>query len=475
MAKKPDDLTDSRSHNSKAGGRGKKPHESQPQASAAHRVTSIDSSISEPSLVQWRHLATLTISIETFCEEVTHMVDRWPYDERIDRKKRGKAAADVQRLVTNGKNARDRLLAFVANVEERPHESMARQTEAVWRRLQAIGLGAKLQYLLDTLGRIADRLREQYSSDAVAKINEDFRSLSRKISSVNSTATTVRGSLQQRVAGLLSTEVASRLKDLIQAITKAVTGSTGKVLDTFPEHASFADRLPKQLECIKEVNKAYAALRLRLHEECEEKRKSLFGRDEAEAMRFYNFLESIDQVLFMARSTEEYAFSIDDAAAKGIDEGISMKAEELKEAIATMRLEEKLLDDTIWRYRDIVSRAPFKRVQPKKPMPPWANLTQKEREALTILARRRAADPDGEMYSMSRRDIEVELGLPENDPTLNRLLISFDEGHAIVGKYQPIRSIAEQRPAYAYWIEEYAFSYYGPDALGDASVPPAGT
>jgi hypothetical protein len=39
-------------------------------------------------------------------------------------------------------------------------------------------------------------------------------------------------------------------------------------------------------------------------------------------------------------------------------------------------------------------------------------------------------------------------------------------------KYMPTRSIAEQRPAYWYWIEEYAYAFYGSHVFGEAWMPP---
>jgi hypothetical protein len=185
------------------------------------------------------------------------------------------------------------------------------------------------------------------------------------------------------------------------------------------------------------------------------------------------FLEGVASLLNTVRSAEEYASSREEAASKGIDEGMRAEAKELESQLNALRLDYQTLDDALWHYRDMVARAPFKRLRAVKPIPPWERLQERERSALAVLITCRATDPAGEWYAVGRKLLEQRLGLGDNDATLNRTLKQLEEEHGVVGKYQPMASASDQRPAFGYWIEEYAYALYASRVSGATEGHPS--
>lgn len=427
----------------------------------------------EPDEAKWRWLAALTVSVETFCSEVSHIAERWPADTRIAEKQRAKAAADVTRLVSHGKNVRDSVTRLLVSRSSLSGTSTDTQLEAAWHKLQGIDLVRRLQRLIRRLEGISERLAEQFSTEVMEQINEDFRSLTTEVVQLNKKANTVRESLQKTlVANPLSPTIRSDLSGLIAAVTTAITGSVKGTSDTWVDHGRFAVRLPERVQRAKAVRDAYEKLLRAFAEECDERVRAMIRKEKNAAENFDGFLQSIEAVIQTVRSTEEFAETSDEAAALGIDYRIASEAKNLRQQLNSLRLDFRRLDKMIWRYRGIVARAPFKRVHPTRPLPPWHLLKEEHRRVIAVLVTLRFDDEHGEMYAVSRQAIEQELGCATNDSSLNRRLISLDEDYEIVGKYQPIPSAEDQRPGCGYWVEEYAYEMYGPEVLGKAWTPP---
>ena len=439
-------------------------------------ATAGDSTASDPLGHRWRRLAALTISMNTFANDVSHVAERWPYDKRLNDKERSKAASHVARLATHGKNLRNSMLAFVCRIESRPKDSAAKQLEAAWKRLQGIDLAQRLQGLIEALGRINSRLREAFSPDVMAKINEDFHTLTADVRRLNTEADAIRTSLKTVLpdAGISDTLNAA-LKNLIEAITMAITAtSKGEgISDTWLDHGRFSIRLPERLKRAAAVRKAYEALEAAFGKECDERLKALIGRDPKRVERFEGFLVTVRMMIHTVRSTHEFAQMTDEAASQGIDYEVSKEAAELQDHLAAVQLASGTLHEMVERYSDIVSRAPFKRTVPSKPMPAWQRLSQDERDVLAGLIALRAAAPEGQLYSVVQQTLETELDHRFKYGKLKRLLDDLEEVYGIVGKYQPTRSNTEQQPSYGYWVEEYAYAFYGRHVFGEAWVPPS--
>lgn len=479
MAKKPENPTGAEGGAGKPGGRGqgRQPKQSGQQskqhASPTGRTQAVDGSPPPRVESRWRPLAAATLGIEAFCKEVARFAANWPDSGRITDKDRKKAAADCGRLADYGTNARDRVLYFNANCGGEVDASEADDLATAWHRLQGVDLVARLQAIIDKLQRTERRLRHGLSDETREKLNEDFRTLAQEVDRFNALATQVRESLTLVAdESYLDPTFRNLLMPVIAAITKAITGTTDGTSDTWMKKRVFANLLSDRIDRAAQIRRTYVALRDRLNADFNDKMKAKCFKDEKQANRFTVFLERLGSVLHTVHSAEEFATQSEAAAMKGIEDTVPADAKALENELHALRLEFRMLGEVIWKYRDIIARAPFKRVRPPKPMPPWEYLKEREQQAIAVLITQRAKDPNGAMYSMSRKDIERSLGLADNDATLNRLLGVFDEEYAIVGKYQPIRSIDEQRPAFGYWIEEYAYVAYGAHVLGDAWVPP---
>jgi hypothetical protein len=419
-----------------------------------------------PTNERWRSLAAITVSIENFSKEAVQLADKWPGTATIDVKKRAKAAAEAGQLVAWGINVQARLLYFLGRLPSRPDDKAPRKLEAAWRRLQAIDMVSRLQTIIDGLTKVRDRLREEYPSACAEKIDDDFRSVMLELSQLNTEAKSVRGSLQARLGGVgLHTSLTTALTSLIGHVTNAITKTTGGIGDTWVQHSRFAVRLPERIKRAKKIRAEYEKLKDTLTTTFDDKLKRLLGTDSNEVQQTATFLEGVALFLNTVRSAEEYASSREEAASKGIDEDLRAEAKELESQLDALRLDYRTLADAVWYYRDMVARAPFKRLLPVKPMPPWERLQDRERSLLTVLITCRTTDPAGQWYAVSRQLLEERLGLGDNDATLNRTLKQLDEEHGIVGKYQPIASASDKQPAFGYWIEEYAYKLYGPRVL----------
>jgi hypothetical protein len=435
-------------------------------------TTASEAPIPEPHETKWRWLAALIVSVETFCNEVSHIAERWPGDKRIAEKKRPKAAADVARLVTHGKNVRDSVTRLLTSRPATSPASAGEQLEATWHRLQGIDLVRRLQRIVRRLEGIKERLEEQFSPEVMQQINEDFRSLTAEVGHLNRTATTVRESLQKTlVANPLSQTLKTHLSRLIEAVTTAITGSVKGTSDTWVDHGRFAVRLPERVKRAKAVRDAYDKLLKVFEKECDDHVKAMIRKEKDAAKNLEDFLQSVEAVIQTVRSTAEFAETSEEAAALGIDYRIASESRNLRQQLDSLRLDFSTLDRMFWRYRGIVARAPFKRVQPTRPLPPWHLLKDEHRQIVAVLITLRFDDEHGEMYAVSRQSLEQELGCAANDSSLNRRLIFLDEVYEIVGKYQPIPSVEDQRPGYGYWVEEYAYAKYGPEVLGKAWTP----
>lgn len=445
---------------------------------AAHETSSTTTTAGEapnlePDETKWRWLAALTISVETFCKDVSHMAERWPGQNRIVEQQRSKAAADVARLVTHGKNVRDSVTRSLTSRPSTSTASAGEQLEAAWHRLQGIDLVRRLQRIIRRLEGITERLDEQFSPEVMQQINEDFRSLSAEVRQLNGKAATVREGLRKTlVANPLSQTLKTHLPRLIDAVTTAITGSVKGTSDTWVDHGRFAVRLPEQVKRAKAIREAYDKLLDVFEKECYKHVRAMIHKEEDAATHLEDFLQSVEVVIDTVRSTEEFAKMSDEAAALGIDYRVASEARNLRQQLDSLRLDFRMLDEMIGRYRGIVARAPFKRVQPTRPLPPWHLLKDEHRAVIAVLVTLRFDDEHGEMYAVSRQVLERELGCASNDSSLNRRLIYLDEEYGIVGKYQPTPNAEDQRPGCGYWVEEYAYAKYGPEVLGKAWTPP---
>jgi cellobiose-specific phosphotransferase system component IIA len=380
----------------------------------------------------------LTVRVDTFSKDVAHIAERWPDGQWLNDKDRKKAASDVARLVNQGKILRNSVVSFTCRLVPGQKDSATRQLKDAWRRLQSIDLAQRLQKIIETLDRIHNRLRETFSPQVMAAINGDFHTLTTNVSRLNTEAGVIQSTLQHVLpeAGLNKTMIAA-LSNLIEAITKAITGTTdGKDIgDTFLDHGRFSARLPERLKRVSAISTAYKALNAAFEKECDDRLKALLGREPQRAIRFENFLSTVRQVIHTVSSTHEFVQTTVEAASQGVDHEVSTQVKELRDHLASVQLASDSLHEMVERYSDIVARAPFKRSAQSKPMPGWQRLSQDEQDVLALLITARATAPEGELYSVARKTLEQELGLDPNDSTLNRSLKDLDQEHEIVGKY----------------------------------------
>jgi hypothetical protein len=427
-----------------------------------------------PTIERWRSLAAITVSVETFSKEAVQLADKWPGTDTVDVKKRAKVAEQAGQLVEWGINVRDKLLHFLGRLHSRPEDSAPRKLEAAWRRLQAIDMVSRLQTIIDGLIRVRDRLREQYPSACAEKIDEDFRTVMLELSQLNGEALRVRESLQTRLDGAgLHAGLTTALTAVIGHITKVITGTTDGIGDTWVQHGRFAARLPERIKRATKIRTEYAKLKNVLTTTFDDRLKRLLGTNSNEVRQTATFLERVSLVLSFVRSAEEYASSREEAASKGIDENLRAEAKKLESQLDALHLDYKKLGEAVWHYRDMVARAPFKRLRAVKPIPPWERLQVREQGALAVLITSRATDPAGEWYAVSRKLLEERLGLGDNDATLNRTLKQLEDEYGVVGKYQPMASASDQRPAFGYWIEEYAYAVYASRVSGAGEGNPS--
>lgn len=478
MAEKTDDhdRPERRSGKPKRTAKGGDPHGSSTQEKARGRppepseagagVRLGGGSTSKGGTGRWRSLAQLTISVEAFCEEATRFSNKWSMDF-IDEKKRPKAAQEADKLAGWGKEVRNRAMQFLGRLISQPTDSQPRQVEAAWRRLQAVDLATRLQTVIEQLEQTRDRLREQYSTECMNRIDEDFRSLTKEVVRLNSSARTVRESLRIVLgAAGFRTAMLGELQKLCHKITEAITGTTEGVGDTWLEHGRFSTRMPERKKRVEAIQKAYESLLKEVGRDRDARLKAALGGDEREFRKITDFRETLEEVLTVIRSTAEYAISTHQRAACGVDETIASHAKTLLDAINELRITFKKLEDMFLQYKGIVGRAPFKRMSPVKPMPPWERLSQRQQHLVSTLVSLRRHDPAQEWYAVAKKVLEERLGLHENDSTLNRDLQLLEDEYGIVGKYPPPPNAEQQQTAYGYWIEEYAYKLYGPRMLG---------
>ena len=478
MTEKTDDhdRPERRSGKPKRTSKGGDPHGSSTQEKAGDRppepseagagVQPGSGSASKGGTGRWQSLAQVTISVETFCEEVTRFSGKWSTDF-IDEKKRQKAAKEADKLAGWGKEVRNRAMQFLGRLVSQPSDSQPRQLEAAWRRLEAVDLALKLNTIIEYLEGTRKRLKEQYSTEAIHIITEDFRRLSHAVTDLNQTARRVRETLRiQLDRSGFSTGQTTLLRSVIEEITKAVTGTTKAVGDAWLEHGRFSKRMPQMIDNARSIKHAYERLSESLKREFGNRLRTVISGGQEEIRRITEYLEDIEEVLATTRGWVAYADMVERLAGAGVGCEVGDTAEKLKDAINELRITFKKLDDMFRQFEDIVRRAPFKRMSPVKPMPPWERLSQKEQHLVSALVSLRLHDPDQEWYAVSKKLLEERLGLSENDSTLNRDLQLLEDEYGIVGKYQPIPNAKQQQTAYGYWIEEYAYKLYGPRALG---------
>ncbi len=473
------DRPERRSGKPKRTSKGGDPHGSSTQEKAGDRppepseagagVQPGSGSASKRGTGRWRSLAQVTISVETFCEEVTRFSGKWSTDF-IDEKKRQKAAKEADKLAGWGKEVRNRAMQFLGRPESRQEGSQTRQLEAAWRRLKAVDLALKLNTIIEYLEGMRKRLREQYSTEAIHIITEDFRRLSHAVTDLNQTSRRVRETLRiQLDRSGFSTGQTTLLRSLIEEITKAVTGTTKAVGDAWLEHGRFSKRIPQMIDNARSIKHAYERLSESLKREFGNRLRTAISGGQEEIRRITDYLEDIEEVLATTRGWVAYADMVERLAGAGVGCEVGDTAEQLKEVLDELQITFKKLGDMVRQYKDIVRRAPFKRLptaKRTKPVPPWERLSQREQHLVSALVSLRRHDPAQEWYAVSKKILEERLGLSENDSTLNRDLQLLEDEYGIVGKYQPLSNAEQQQTAYGYWIEEYAYKLYGPRVLG---------
>jgi DNA repair exonuclease SbcCD ATPase subunit len=414
-------------------------------------------------------LADLTISVERFCEEATRFAGRWATDF-IEPKKREKASKEADDLAQWGKAVRNRAMHVLGRLESPPTGSLPRQLEAAWRVLETVGLATRLQTVIEQLEAKRDQLKAQYSTESMKKVTDDFRTVTHAVTDLNGFARQVRESLRLRLdRSGFRTGQTTVLRSLIEEITKAITGTIGAVGDAWIERGPSSTQLPAMIRGGQLLKQAYDRLHKALKRDFDTRLQAAIGGGQDEARKFAAFLEDVEEILATIGSTVAYAIRVEKWASSGVDIEFGETAKQLKDEMHKLRMTVKKLDDLVWHYKDIVGRAPFKcppTAEPTKLMPPWERLSQREQRLVSALVSLRRHDPAQEWYAVTKKVLEERLRLCENDSTLNRDLQLLEDEYGIVGKYQPIRSAEEQRPAYGYWIEEHAYKLYAPRVLG---------
>ena len=422
----------------------------------------------EPPHDTWQGLVDAMISAEVFCKEIDKVATKWPAQKRIDAKHREKAAKVLSRLAAWGRAALSKVSAVLKREpNSKPVTPAPPEIEVACRRLQAAGIKKMLRSLIDKITSLVYRLHEQYTSENRQKIDEDFHSLSREVASFTPVAQGVRESLQKRLdLGSADWGGAKVLAPLITAISKVLNESTTSIGQAWVKN-EYEEALRSRINWAESTRRSFEILSAESKKQVGKHLDALLRRDAADAGKFQCFLETLGIVCGTALMAVRFAEAVLANASLGVDAGIETLASKLREAIDKLRVAITELDDMVWRYRDVIARVPFKRQEANKRPMPWGQLDARQRDIVAVLVRRRAVDPLGVFYAVSKHALEKELGVSANNSTLDRDLNDLD-GLEIVGKYQPIASAEDQRPGHGYWIEEYAYEKYRPEVLGKA-------